>query len=288
MIAHVAAAGEQRGRVVLRLTQEPAHPMALEAAMRMAQAFQSEVESVFVEDLQLFEWAAFPFACEISLTGRRRIMITPERLALDLQHTAAALQRRVGDLARLFEIPFHSTVIRDEPVNAIARACAEHGPWNVVVLAEPLAAAGTVMLRELFAAVSGATGILVVGPNARHTTGPVIAEVDDIDHLEPILRTAEKLLGTTTEERLILLLAGHSESETLEMEGQARLILRETPVATIARVVVRDGAPIELAERLRREGSGFVLARFGGLLAPDHGDLHHLVQSLECPLLLMR
>lgn len=287
MIAHVAAAGEQRGRVVLRLTHGPAHPMALEAAMRVAQAFHSEVESVFVEDLQLFEWAAFPFACEISLTGRRRNTVTPESLALDLQHSAAALQRRIGALARLLDIPFRSTVIRDEPVNAVVRACAEHGPWNVLALAEPLAAGSVGMLSELFAAVSGATGILVVGPNARRTTGPVIAEVDDIDHLEPILRTAEKLLGTS-EESLILLLAGHSESETLEMEGQARLILGDAPVATIARAVVRDGAPIELAERLRREGCGFVLARFGGLLVPSSGDLQHLVLSLECPLLLTR
>lgn len=288
MIAHVAAVGEERGRVVLRLTHGPAHPMALDAAMRVAQAFHSEIESLFVEDLQLFELAAFPFACEISLTGRRRTLVTPESLALDMQHAAAALQRRIGELARRLEIPCRSTVVRDEPVNAVARACAEHGPWNVLVLAEPLAAASAGMLSELFAAVSGATGILVVGPNARRVAGPIVAEIDDIEHLEPILRTAEKLLDPTGEESLILLLAGHTEAETLEMEGQARLILGDTPVATIARAVVRQGAPIELAERLRREGSSFVLARFGGLLVPDHGDLQHLVLALECPLLLTR
>ncbi len=287
MIAHVAAAGEERGRVVVRLTHGPAHPMALEAAMRVAKAFQSEVESVFVEDLQLFELAAYPFACEISLTGRRN-SVTPESLTLDLQHTAAALQRRIAELAGLLDVPFRSTVIRGEPVNAIARACAEHGPWNVLVLAEPLAAASAGMLRELFAAVSGATGILVVGPNARRTTGPVIAEVDDIEQLEPILRAAEKLLDPARDENLILLLAGYSEGETLELEGQARLILGDAPVASIARAVVRDGAPIELAERLRRENCGFVLARFGGLLVPDSGNLQHLVQSLECPLLMTR
>ena len=70
MIAHVAQTGENRGRVVLQLGS--AHPsiIALEAAVRIARAFQSEIESVFVEDEQLFDCAAYDFVREVSLTGR--------------------------------------------------------------------------------------------------------------------------------------------------------------------------------------------------------------------------
>ena len=288
MIAHVAAAGEERGRVVLCLTHGAVHPIALEAAIRVAQAFQSEIESLFIEDLQLFELAAFSFAREISLTGRRRNAMTPECMALDMQHVAAALQRRIAELARRSEIPLRSTVVRDEPVNAVARACAECGPWNVVALAEPLGPGSPAMLRELFAAVAGTTGIVLVGPNARRTSGPVIAEVEDIADLEPMLRTAERLVAVTGAESFSLLLVGRNDDETLEMEGQARLVLGAEPAATILRANVRHGAPIELAEQLRRSGCGFILARFGGLLVPDDGDLDHLALTLECPLFLMR
>ena len=288
MIAHVAAAGEGRGRVVLRLTHGTTHPVALEAAMRVAQAFQSEIECLFVEDVQLFELAGFPFAREISLSGRRRNALTPECMALDMQHAAAALQRRIGELARRSETPLRVTIVRDAPLDAVARACAECGPWNVVALAEPLGPGSPAMLRELFAAVAGTTGVVVVGPSARRTSGPVVAAVEDIADLEPMLRAAERLLAVMATESLILLLVGRNDDETLELEGQARLVLGAEPAAIIQRANMRPGAPIELAEQLRRWESGFILARFGGLLVPAGDDLDHLALTLECPLFLMR
>ena len=288
MIAHVAAAGEQRGRVVLRLTHDTPHPIALQAAMCVAQAFQSEIESLFVEDLALFELAIFPFAREISFSGRRSSALSPEGIAADMRHVAAAFQRTISVLAQRAEIPLRATVIRDEPVTAVARACAQYGPWNVVTLAEPLSAASPAMLHRLFASVIETTGVVVVGPNATRTSGPIIAAIEDIAHLEPMLRTAERLMAGTGTEILLLLLVGERDDDTMEMEGQARLVLGGTPLATIQRVNVPPGAAIDLAERLRRTNGGFILTRFGGLLVPREGSLDHLVQTLECPLFLMR
>ena len=53
MIAHVASSGEDRGRVVLQLGSRTPNEVALNAAIRIARAFQSEIESLFVEDQQL-------------------------------------------------------------------------------------------------------------------------------------------------------------------------------------------------------------------------------------------
>ena len=87
MITHVAEAGEGRGRVVLHLTQSAPNPVAIDAAVRVARAFQSEIESLFVEDATLLDIAAFPFACEISLSGRQRRDLSPE--AVERQMRAA-------------------------------------------------------------------------------------------------------------------------------------------------------------------------------------------------------
>ena len=288
MIAHVAAAGEQRGRVVLHLTHGATSSVALEAAMRVAQAFQSEIESQFVEDLQLIELAAFPFAREISLNGQRTVPLSPERIAEDMRHAASALHRQIRELARRSDVPYRATIVRDEPVRAVARACAECGPWNVVALAEPLGAGSGVLLRDLFAAVGGTTGVVVVGPNAKRTTGPVTVEVETITDVEPMLRAARRLLPVTGSTTITLLLVARSEAETMEMEDQARLVIGADGVTQIARATLAHGAPIELAERLRRSGSGFILARFGGLLVPADGDISHLTLALECPLFLMR
>ena len=72
MIAHVAETGEDRGRVVLQLGSGHPSAIALEAAVRIARAFQSEIESLFVEDEQLFDCAAYGFVREVSLTGRQQ------------------------------------------------------------------------------------------------------------------------------------------------------------------------------------------------------------------------
>ena len=70
MIAHVAQTGEDRGRVVLHLRSGHPSTLAVEAALRVARAFGSDLESLFVEDEQLFDCAAYGFVHEVSLSGR--------------------------------------------------------------------------------------------------------------------------------------------------------------------------------------------------------------------------
>ena len=288
MIAHVAQAGEQRGRVVLQLTSGHPNRHAIEAAMRVAQAFQSEIESLFVEDAQVFEAARFPFAREVSLSGRRQAPLSHEIVTRQMRFVAAALQRQIGQLARRAEVPLRTTVVRDEAVAAVARACAACGPWNVVALADPLSGTSADTIRRLFSAVTGTTGVIAVGPAARRASGPVIAAVEDIGHLEPMLRAAERLNSVPPGESITLLLIGHSTGETEEMEGQARLVLGAGTDVTLQRAEARHGQPGEIADTLRRARGSFVVARFGGLLVPAEGDLRHLTHALECPLFLMR
>ena len=139
MIAHVAETGENRGRVVLQLGSAHPSAIALEAAVRIARAFQSEIESVFVEDEQLFDCAAYGFVREVSLTGRVSRAVSAAGMTQDLRLAAQGARRQLEALARLAEVPLRSRVVRDEPLRALSIACAETGPWNVVALAEPFA-----------------------------------------------------------------------------------------------------------------------------------------------------
>jgi hypothetical protein len=51
MIAHVAEAGENRGRVVLHIgAGRQVADIAIDAALRVALAYQSEIETLVVED----------------------------------------------------------------------------------------------------------------------------------------------------------------------------------------------------------------------------------------------
>lgn len=288
MIAHVAEAGEQRGRVVLQLTAGEPNAIAIEAAIRVAKAFQSEVESLFIEDMALFDLASFPFAREISLSGRERREISVDSVERQMRHLAASVGRRVSELARLAEVPLRQTVVRGEPVSALARACAECGPWNVIAVGHSVGSAGSCSVRDLFTAVADTTGVILAGPNARRTTGPLLVVLEDIAHLEPMLRAAERLRLDPDEHPVNLLLVADTEEKSQWMEGQARLILGAEDGAAISRAVVAEGAEAALTERIRRMHAGFVIGKFGGVLAPAESDLRPLMASLECPLFLMR
>jgi hypothetical protein len=286
MIMHVAEAGEQRGRVVLHITSGHPNAVAMEAAVRIAQAFHSEIESLFVEDLQLYDMASYPFALEISLTGARRTL-SRDAIERDLQLTARGLRRRVEALARAANVPLRARVVRDDPVQALAKACAEDGPWNVVALADVLAPGQGLRVCELFANVAGHTGLMLVGPKARRTAGPVVAVVENPDHLQPMLRAAERMAGVTGSEVMVMLLADtreHSQS----LEEHTRLALGTQAKVNLISYQIDRGAPAALAEVIRRLRAGFLIGHFGGILAPAHGDLRDLVAALECPLFLMR
>jgi hypothetical protein len=288
MIAHVAEAGEQRGRVVLQLTAGEPNTVAIEAAIRVAKAFHSEIESLFIEDMALFELASFPFAREISLSGRERREISVDGIERQMRHLAAAIGRQVSELARLAEVPLRQTVVRGEPVSALAHACAECGPWNVIAVGHSVGSAGSCSVRDLFTAIADTTGVILAGPNARRTTGPLLVVLEDINHLEPMLRAAERLRLDPDEHPINLLLVAETEEKSQWMEGQARLILGDSDGAAISRAAVAEGAEAALIELIRRMHAGFAIGKFGGVLAPAESDLRPLMASLECPLFLMR
>ncbi len=287
MIAHVAEAGEGRGRVVLKLDAcTMASDCAIEAAVKVAQAFQSELEGLVVEDIALFDLASFPFAREISLSGRVRGALAAADIEREAQLSASALLRKVEAIAARAAVPLLRRTIRDDPVYALARACAANGPWNVVALAEPLNALRAEMLERLFDTVAETTGVIVTGPRARRVTGPVIVAIEEIERLPPMLRAARRLSAADGSEIRIVLTA-EDERRLLWMDGQARLVMGDASGVQLETLAAAQG-PASLAERLRRMKASFVIAQYGGLVAPRGDDLRPLSAALECPLFLVR
>lgn len=293
MIAHVAQAEEQRGRVVLWLGGgSEMQETAVDAAFSLAQAFESEVESLFIEDRQLFDLAALPFAREVSLSGRRTRAISPEALARDLKAHASALQRQVLSRARAADVKAVARVVRAEPVKALAEVCAEKGPWNVVTVGVPVRnGTGTghmgVGLAEVFHAVHATTGVVVTGPKAQRTNGPVIAVVEELERAVPMMRAAQRIATATGgDARLWLLEQDQARQDWIE--GQIRLAIGTAQQLKLEVVDMAVHTPQSVAGLMRRAGAGFVIARFGGLLAPREQDVAPFAELLDGPLFLVR
>ena len=293
MIAHIAQADEHRGRVVLWLgTEAEPQETAVDAAFTLAQAFESEIESVFIEDRQLFDLAGLPFAREIPLSGRGTRRMTVEALERDLIAHAAALQRQVRLRAGASDVKIKTRALRAEPVQALANVCAENGPWNVLTVASASRDAnGTghvgVGLSQLFETVHATTGIVVAGPKAKRTHGPVIAVIEELERAVPMMRAAERI-ATTTGGDVRLWLLEHDEARQDWIEGQIRLALGDTQGLNFKVIDMSAHTPLSVAGMMRHAGAGFVLTRFGGMLARREQDVAPFAEQLHGPLFLVR
>lgn len=288
MTAHVAERGEGRGRVVLRLLGTvPPSEVAIEAAIRIAKAYHSEIESVVVTDRQIFDAAGYAFAREICVSRPSQGPIAVAEIARQIELAGRALQRRVELLAGQAEVPVLARVVEDTPVGALASACQVSGPWNVVALGEVATGDWLRRLDVLFERVTGMTGVLLAGPRSRIGDGPVVAVIEDIERLTGMLRAAERI-ARVTESEIVVAVVAETRAMQAWIEDHIRLatgIAPETPVVTLGRP---GGGVAVAAEALRRLGAGFVIAEHGGILVPRDGDAGALLAAMESPLLVVR
>ncbi len=292
MIAHVAAAGERSGRVVLWLGGSSAvSRIAIDAAMLLGQAFQAEVESLYVEDTQLFDLAEFPFARVIGASGGSWRPLPHATLEREMRFTAAALHRQVAEAGLAVSVPCNARIVRDEPLRALTRACAENGPWNVVVVGDQLAPGDESRLAELFERVRDTTGAVITGPLGRRTRGPVVAVVEEFERLGPMLKAAQRLAPISGGD-VKLTLVGDRRDELEWMEGEARLLCAagedEGESIEFESVLAANDDPAPLASVLQRHKPGMALAQYGGRLIAPGTNLRPLTAALECPLFLIR
>ena len=225
MILHVAEAGEDRGRVVLRLGPlRPASDAALKAAVMVAQAFGSEMESLFIEDSQLFDLAGFPFVRETSLSGLTTRPILVPDLERDVKAIARALHRRVAEVAAPAKVRVRSARCATTRCGRWRWRARKPVPGTSSRLPSRRRPKCGRELRELFDGVVDSTGVVLAGPRSRAVSGPVVAAVDELDRLQPMMRAASRLAAVNGGEvRLVLI--GPDDATLAWMEGQARLAL---------------------------------------------------------------
>ncbi len=304
MTAHVAERGEGRGRVVLRLSgTQVVNDHAIRAAIQIAKAFHSEIESLFVYDRQIFDAAGYSFVREIRGSAHRRRVggregrqssalsgqasIDVASIARQIELTARQQQRRVGELALQAEVPVHGRVVHDTPLRALAAACQMSGPWNVVALAEPFTADSLTRLDMLFERVTGMTGVVLVGPRAADVQGPIVAVIEEADRITSMLRTAERLAQASGSEVVLAVAAPTSAAQTWLKSEVIHAVASVRRAVTVELSRAGGGTAVH-AEALRQLKPGFVIVKHGGLVLPASGDLRPLGAALSCPMLVVR
>ena len=294
MTAHVAAATEARGRVILRFSAWAPNDVAIQAAMLVANAFQSEVEVLFVEDSQRVDFASFPFAKEYPMRGGAPRAVSAQAVKAELKSAFTNARQRVAAAAAELEVHVYEHVVRDDPMQALVSACARRGPWNMIAIAETFGSPSTFSLDEVFDTVSDATGVIIAGPDARACmtpdrvpTGPVVLAVEDTIHFQGMLRAGRHIAAALASEIVVLLVAG-AEQELAQMDAEVRLLLADESNVRLALNGITYGDQSAAAEAVRRQRSAFLIAQYGGVIAPRGGSLRPLTGALPCPILLVR
>lgn len=287
MIPHVAEVGEDRGRVVVRLGAfVPASAAAIAAAVHVARAFQSELEGLLIEDPDAIAASAHAYVRALTPTGRPRptgSLAQVEQLAV---HFGVAAQRGLATAASKARVKFSARIVRDAAIPALQAACAERGPWNIIVFAEPLTSSEqSEALAAAFAKVWGTTAFIVSGPRAVWRNGPIVIALEDVDRLSGMLRAAQRLAAVHGGE-VWLMPVGDDEIGLDWLEGEIRLMLGEaSPVKILPRPAV-TGSSLVLRAALSDCAPRMVMARYGGVLVPMHAAIGPL-SDLGCPAFLV-
>lgn len=288
-VVHVAADGENRGRVVLRVHSGRPHPLAVDVAIRIAQAYHARLESLFVEEPQLVDGASHPFVREVLLSGRTTQSFDVRNVEAILGYEARRARKFIEARAQAASVPFALRVTRDESLRALSVACAEDGPWNVIVLADAFSPMGQQALAQMLDLISGATAVVAVGPRAARAVGPIVVVVETADRLESMLRLAERLAGEEPHRSPVrILLVTETVAMCGELEAHVRLALAGHGETLQMLSVPTLGAPDVAIEAVRRSGAGLVIAQAGGLLVGADDRMRTLAQCLECPIVLVR
>ncbi len=296
-LIHVAAAGENRGRVVLAARTGTPDLAAIAAAIAVARAFDTSLETLIIECPEVLALTRHGFAREISHGGHISTLSVAS-LAVGQSAERRSAEKAILDALKAAEVPNTLTVIRAGSMDAIAEACRAEGPWNIVCLADTVGARDGDWLSGLLATVGGTTGVVCVGPRAKPSTGDVVVVVEDVERLTQLLRAAERLAAVLGRSKgnvpaIRLLLAGRSRAHSDDLEGFVRLALPDGRVRGGASVLIEHRRPdhsthAELAEVLRRLEPGFVITRAGGIAMPAGTSSNDVIAVLSCPLLLVR
>lgn len=286
MIAHVAAATEASGRVLLWLDPDVAvSRRALEAAVQIASAYAADVETVVIDGPSIANLddipSAYLSAAGKNLNGKRGDAV------VDFREQLADRQRRdVERLAYRAGVAITHVSAPGDAIDRLSEMCLVRGPWNLVVLGRTPGSQLASLISTLLANVSGATGVVVAGRRECASSDDVAVFVEDLDRMPSMLRAAERLVMGSG--RIHAMIATETSADYREIDHQLRLATAHDPRFVLARGEPTYGVAGVYDEAIFRLRPCFTIARFAGALPGQTRALTRLVSLSSGPILLVR
>ncbi len=198
-----------RRRVVVDLGAATLDPLALRAAVELAELAGAEFAGLFVEDVNLFRLGSLPFATEIGMASAAWRPLATADVERMLRTQAIRLQCALQDACGLLALEWSFEVARGTPLISLLDA---HG--DVVVIPGTARRSGhsapEQTLRQAFAARAAA---------AIGTHGPVAVMLDDGPARERTLGSALALARSRTAEMLVINIGAAVDAAPAQVSG---------------------------------------------------------------------
>lgn len=270
-------------RILVAINGSPHSRAALDAAVRLAVAFEAEVEGLFVEDERLLRASRLPFAKEVRAYTAPPRRLSDDRMQRQLRRRAERVERALRRSAEQGEVPHTFRTEQGDVTQELRRAAAEA---DLLVLGKTSTASSRRRLGSTSQTLVADAPAPVLILRDRIPAGePVLVYYDGSAAAETALRLATRLARRAEAPALDVLLPAHDAAETDRLREQVRAGGDASDL------------PVRLHPLTQAEGhrlSAFVREKGGIVVLPagcpplGGGSLQRFLYEIDRPLLVVR
>lgn len=263
-------------QIIFKLGCRCPNNAALTAGFEYAKGTGVPVRAYFLEDENLIKASRYSFSNEVRLFGAKRGLELHE-LRRETRSALRAMSREIRKRSAAMEIDAEFEALNG---NGPARIRDESARENVFVLGESQSARELARDFRQLADIGGLKGVLMAGPQARHTSGPVSVLVHDRAAFERGLPLLQGYLQYASKLRIFCIGDVINDGEAL-IEA-----FDEEFTGPIDIISLRSFDQSRLVWEVERSRTGLLFAMPDCPLLAGEKKLEALLRSLTCPLFL--
>ncbi len=266
-------------RILVALDSSPHSRAALESAATLAERLDAELLGVFVEDIDLMQLAALPFARELGITSAGYRTLDPHAMARSLNAQAQKARAALRTVALHHHVHWTFRSMRGRVLDEL-RAASSDVDLIALGSAGHMAASGRRLGSTARNLVTCVTCSVLIEHARKHRGASLLLLYEDSASADAALARAQDL-AVARDGALLIALVGAAATRQ-RLRERIEPALRANPRAT---VVELDDGPVALRALAQRYDCGLVLiAHDSAVLARDP----ELLGELGYPILVTR
>jgi len=267
-------------RILVALDASKESLAALETAAGLAARLEAELVGLFVEDTDLLNLAALPFAREASTLWQSGRVMDPERLERELRAKAAMARQALARAAEALSVQWSFRMTRGRVEAELLAAAQDVDLVAVGKGTRPLSGQVRIGRSTRAVAVRTMCSMLFASPAGCPGDAPVAVIYDGTAGSSRALVLAGRL-AERQGKRLIVFVAAESAAVSAQRELAVRERMKDIGIVATIRRVRGAGLP-DIVPALRAEPVGLLV------VAAEGADLDLIVEKSACSVLLVR